>query len=214
MKANLTLVLEKMQNISADVTLVAVSKMVESQTIKAMYDLGQKEFGENRVQGLQPKTKELADLDIKWHFIGRLQTNKINQLIDLSPTLWHSCDSFKRAYEYDKRLHVKNKTQDTLLQINSANEDVKAGVSPDEAIETYIKIQEECPNINLKGVMSIGAFVDDEKIIQKSFETTYKIYEQLQPKGATICSMGMSNDFELAIKSGSNMVRVGSILFS
>lgn len=213
---NLEAVLEKIEKVKNEeqhVTLVAISKTVTNDIIKVMYEAGQKEFGENRVQAITSKADELKAFDIAWHFVGRLQTNKINHLINLSPTLWHSCDSYERAYEYNKRLHVKNKTQDTLLQINSANEDVKAGVAPNKALETYLKIQEECKNINLKGVMSIGAFVDDKKTIHKSFETTYKLYEQLHQHGATICSMGMSNDFELAIQSGSNMVRIGSVLF-
>lgn len=215
-KKNLEDVLSKIQKAksnSQNITLVAVSKTVDSETIKLMYKAGQMDFGENRVQVLKPKTQELENLNINWHFIGRLQTNKINQLIALSPTLWHSCDSLERAKEYDKRLCVQQKIQDTLLQINSANEDEKQGVSVQKAVETYLTIKETCPNLNLKGVMSIGAFTDDIKVIQQSFEATYKIYEQLQKQGATICSMGMSKDYELAIQCGSNMVRVGSSLF-
>lgn len=215
-KKNLEDVLSKIQKAksnSQNITLVAVSKTVDSETIKLMYEAGQMEFGENRVQVLKPKTQKLENLNINWHFIGRLQTNKINQLIALSPTLWHSCDSLERAKEYDKRLCIQQKTQDTLLQINSANEDEKQGVSVQKAVETYLTIKETCPNLNLKGVMSIGAFTDDIKAIQQSFEATYKIYEQLQKQGATICSMGMSKDYELAIQCGSNMVRVGSSLF-
>lgn len=215
-KKNLEDVLSKIQKAksnSQNITLVAVSKTVDSETIKLMYEAGQMEFGENRVQVLKPKTQELKNLNINWHFIGRLQTNKINQLIALSPTLWHSCDSLERAKEYDKRLCVQQKTQDTLLQINSANEDEKQGVSVQKAVETYLTIKETCLNLNLQGVMSIGAFTDDIKVIQQSFEATYKIYEQLQKQGATICSMGMSKDYELAIQCGSNMVRVGSSLF-
>lgn len=215
-KKNLEDVLSKIQKAksnSQNITLVAVSKTVDSETIKLMYEAGQMEFGENRVQVLKPKTQELENLNINWHFIGRLQTNKINQLIALSPTLWHSCDSLERAKEYDKRLCIQQKTQDTLLQINSANEDEKQGVSVQKAVETYLTIKETCPNLNLKGVMSIGAFTDDIKAIQQSFEATYKIYEQLQKQGATICSMGMSKDYELAIQCGSNIVRVGSSLF-
>ena len=142
--------------------------------------------------------------------IGRLQNNKINQMISLKPVLWQSCDSFERALEVDKRLSYK---LDTLLQINSADEDTKQGVSVTNAAEIYERIQSECKNINLKGVMSIGAHVDELKEVQKSFELTYKIYESLKPKGATICSMGMSSDFELAIKCGSNMIRLGTMLY-
>ena len=99
-----------------------------------------------------------------------------------------------------------------MLQINSANEDSKAGVTPKEAIDEYLKIK-ELKNVTLKGVMSIGAHSEDEKEIVKSFETTYEIFDKLQEHGAKYCSMGMSGDFELAIKCGSNMLRLGSILF-
>ena len=203
--------LEKVENLSKDVTLIAVSKNVTCTEVRELYTQGQRNFGENRVQELAKKELELQDFtDIKWHMIGRLQNNKINQMISLKPVLWQSCDSFERALEVDKRLSYK---LDTLLQINSADEDTKQGVSVANAAEIYERIQSECKNINLKGVMSIGAHVDEPKEVQKSFELTYKIYESLKTKGASICSMGMSSDFELAIKCGSNMIRLGTMLY-
>lgn len=203
--------LEKIENLSKDVTLIAVSKNVTCTEVRELYAQGQRNFGENRVQELAKKELELQNFtDIKWHMIGRLQNNKINQMISLKPVLWQSCDSFERALEVDKRLSYK---LDTLLQINSADEDTKQGVSVANAAEIYERIQSECKNINLKGVMSIGAHVDEPKEVQNSFELTYKIYESLKPKGATICSMGMSSDFELAIKCGSNMIRLGTMLY-
>ena len=164
--------LEKIENLSKDVTLIAVSKNVTCTEVRELYAQGQRNFGENRVQELAKKELELQNLtDIKWHMIGRLQNNKINQMISLKPVLWQSCDSFERALEVDKRLSYK---LDTLLQINSADEDTKQGVSVANAAE---------------------------------------IYESLKPKGATICSMGMSSDYELAIKCGSNMIRLGTMLY-
>ncbi|MCK4737504.1 MAG: YggS family pyridoxal phosphate-dependent enzyme, partial [Sulfurimonas sp.] len=127
------------------------------------------------------------------------------------PTLFHALDSIDLAHELQKKLEAKNMTLDALLQINSAKEESKHGVMPEVASETYEQIQKECPNIHLRGVMSIGAHSDDRAVIKKSFETTYDIYKELE--GATICSMGMSGDFELAIECGSNMVRLGSVLF-
>ncbi len=215
LKDNLENIMQKISQANTQhktIHLVAVSKSVQSEAIEELCQAGQVDFGENRVQALKQKHDELKYLNLNWHFIGRLQNNKINQLIDLNPVLWHSCDSLERAIEFDKRLEKKSKTQDTLLQINSANEDAKQGVSLNSAIDIYQQINETCKNIKLKGVMSIGAFSDDEKQIQKSFEATYKIFESL--KDAKFCSMGMSSDFELAIKCGANMLRVGSILFS
>ncbi|BCD59998.1 MULTISPECIES: YggS family pyridoxal phosphate-dependent enzyme [unclassified Nitratiruptor] len=195
------------------VQIVAVTKYVGTEEIEALYELGQRAFGESRVQDLKTKSEALSDLPIEWHFIGRLQKNKINHLIDLNPWLMQSLDSLELALEIDKRLEKKGKTMDCLLQINSAKEESKAGVLPEVAYDEYLKIIEETKHLNLCGVMTIGAHTDDTTLIQKSFETTYKIFESLKPHGAQICSMGMSNDFELAIRCGSNMVRIGSLFF-
>ncbi len=196
------------------VKIVAASKYVDAPAIEAMYQIGQRSFGENRVQELVEKSSTLIDLPIEWHYIGRLQTNKINHLLETNPFLIHSVESLDMAKEIDKRAKVKDQKVNILLQINSANEESKAGVSVDKAIDTYHDIVANCDNLSLKGVMSIGAHTNDEKVIAKSFESTYKIFESLQKDGAKYCSMGMSNDFELAIKCGSNMVRLGSVLFA
>jgi len=196
------------------VQIVAVTKYVGTDEIAALYELGQRAVGESRVQDLKAKSEALADLPIEWHFIGRLQKNKINHLIDIDPWLMHSLDSLELALELDKRLEKKGKKMACLLQINSAKEETKAGVMPEVAYDTYLKIVEETKHIDLQGVMTIGAHTDDQEAIRKSFETTYTIYDALKPHGAQICSMGMSNDFELAIECGSNMVRIGSLFFS
>jgi pyridoxal phosphate enzyme (YggS family) len=145
--------------------------------------------------------------------LGRIQKNKINRLIDIEPALIHSIDSVELAEALDSRLAQKGKTQDALLQINSAKEESKAGVAPEEAVDIYQEIQERCKNINLKGVMSIGAHTENRELVKESFKTTREIFDRLQKDGAKICSMGMSSDFELAILSGSNLIRVGSVIF-
>lgn len=200
-----------LKDINNKARLVAVSKNVTENEVIALYNQGLREFGENRVQELKRKSEILSNLDIKWHFIGRLQSNKINQLISLRPTLWQSCESLEMALEVDKRLNYK---LDTLLQINSAKEESKQGVDPKDAINIYKEIQSRCVNLNLIGVMSIGAHSDDIDEIKKSFEITKEIFDSLKPHGATICSMGMSGDFKLAIECGSNMIRLGTILYS
>jgi PLP dependent protein len=194
------------------VKIVAVSKYSTAQDIEKLYQIGQRAFGENKVQDLKTKAVELEELPLEWHFIGNLQKNKINNLLDINPTLFHALDSLELAHELQKKLETRDMTLDALLQINSAKEESKHGFMPEIAKEAYEEIKKECPNINLKGVMSIGAHTEDKDIIKKSFETTYEIYKQLD--GATICSMGMSGDFELAIECGSNMVRLGSIMFN
>ncbi|HEC1792740.1 TPA: YggS family pyridoxal phosphate-dependent enzyme [Campylobacter lari] len=203
---NLESIFEK--TIKQNVRLVAASKYVQNEQIRELFKQGVVEFGENQVQALALKKEKLQDLEIKWHFIGNLQSNKINLLIKQNPLLWQSCNGLKIAKAVDKRLDYK---LDTLLEINTANESSKSGIEQNKAIEEYLQIQEECKNLNLTGIMCIGSM--DEEKVQESFEQTFKIYEILQKHGAKICSMGMSGDFELAIKCGSNMVRLGSILF-
>ena len=193
------------------VKIVAVSKYSDNAAIEKLYHVGQRAFGENKVQDLEKKAEALEDLPLEWHFIGNLQKNKINKLLEINPALFQGLDSLELAHELQKRLLVKEMTLDCLLQINAAKEESKHGVMPEDALEVYKTVQKECPNINLKGVMSIGAHSDDKNLVKESFLTTHKIYKQLE--GATICSMGMSGDFELAIECGSNMVRLGSILF-
>lgn len=195
------------------VKIIGISKYSTSEEITTLYNAGQRAFGENKVQDLKEKMQALVELPIEWHFVGTLQKNKINNIIDLNPTLIQSLDSLELAQELNKKLEAKNKKLSALLQINSAKEESKSGVTPDEALEIYKQILDTCPNIKLKGVMSIGAHVEDEKIIRDSFKTTKKIYDELVPFGAKYCSMGMSGDYELAITCGSNMIRVGSTLF-
>jgi len=195
------------------VKLVTVAKYTEIENIATLYALGQRAFGENQVQQLKERMTELEELPLEWHMIGSLQKNKINNLIDLRPTLMQSLDSLALAEELNKKLEAKSGKMSCLLQINAAKEESKSGVASEEAFDLYQQIKETCPNITLKGVMTIGAHTEDTKIIQQSFETTQAIYEKLEKEGATICSMGMSSDYTLAIRCGSNLIRVGSALF-
>jgi len=196
------------------VKLVAVGKYSDEESIKTLYELGQRAFGENQVQQLETRVQNLEDLPLEWHMMGNLQSNKINKLIELRPALFQSLDSLKLAEALNQRLENNNQNMSCLLQINSAKEESKSGVSVEEAKDIYAQIEASCPQIKLKGVMSIGAHSQDKKLIQKSFEKTYKIYETLNQKNATICSMGMSNDYELAIQCGANLVRIGSKIFN
>ena len=213
-------VLTKIENVRVRVNqhqiikIVAISKSVDALAIQKMYDIGQRAFGENRIQDMSEKADQLASLPIEWHFVGRLQTNKINHLLDLNPFLMHSLSSLDLALDLNKRLEIKGKKLQALLQINSAYEVQKAGVLPEKALELYDQIAQTYNHIELKGVMSIGAHSDDQAVIQKSFETTYALFEKLQNKGAKYCSMGMSGDYELAVQCGSNMLRLGSVLFA
>ncbi len=195
------------------IKIIAASKYVGSKEIEDFYKVGQRAFGENRVQDFKTKAQYLENYPLEWHYIGRVQNNKINALLDLSPSLIHSCESFEMAQEIDKKAAVKGKKQNILLQINSAYEESKAGIDPKDAIKEYLKIKNELQNVTIKGVMSIGAHSEDKDEVRKSFETTYEIFDKLQSEGAKYCSMGMSGDFEIAVKCGSNMLRLGSVLF-
>ena len=195
------------------VQLVAIGKYTEVENIATLYELGQRAFGENQVQQLKERMHTLEELPLEWHMIGHLQKNKINNLIDLHPVLMQSLDSLSLAEELNKKLGAKETKINCLLQINSAREETKSGVTPEEARDIYLQIKENCPNITLKGVMTIGAHTEDTPTIQKSFESTYTIFETLKKEGASVCSMGMSGDYTLAIKCGSNLVRIGSALF-
>lgn len=216
-KIHLDKVIQRMEDARISVSehhivkIIAVSKYSTEEAIRRLYQIGQRAFGENKVQDLITKSQNLDELPLEWHFIGNLQKNKINHLIEANPFLFQGLDSLELAQAMQQRLEVKNAQMECLLQVNSANEESKSGVSCEEAKDIYAQINETCPNIELRGLMSIGAHTDDKKIIQNSFEKTFDIYKDI--KGADICSMGMSGDFELAIKCGSNMVRLGSILF-
>lgn len=193
------------------VKIVAASKYVDAQAIRDLYSIGQRAFGENKVQDLKIKADLLEELPLEWHFIGTLQKNKINQLLAIHPHMIHSIDSLELALALQERLSRENQTLRALVQVNSAYEETKSGFMPEEFSDRYAQIADHCPNLHLQGIMSIGAHTDDRAIVQKSFETTRSLFEQLPD--ATVCSMGMSGDFELAIECGSNLVRLGSILF-
>ncbi|PAF47488.1 YggS family pyridoxal phosphate enzyme [Helicobacter sp. 12S02634-8] len=195
------------------IQLVAVSKYATIQEIEALYACGQRAFGENKVQDFKAKSQVLDELPLQWHMLGTLQTNKINTLLALKPTLVHSLDSLELARALEARCARENITLNALLQINASYEPTKSGLPPQEAQETYLTIRKECPHIELKGVMSIGANTPEIKQIEASFEKTKNIFDTLKTQGAEILSMGMSGDFEIAIAYGANMVRIGSALF-
>ncbi|WQV00545.1 YggS family pyridoxal phosphate-dependent enzyme [Helicobacter pylori] len=193
------------------VKIVAISKNASLESIQHYYNCSQRAFGENKVQDLKTKMHSLEHLPLEWHMVGSLQENKINTLLSLKPTLLHSLDSLELALKIEKRCETLGVNLNALLQVNSAYEKSKSGVKPEETLEIYSQISETCKRIQLKGLMCIGAHTDDETKIEKSFITTKKLFDQL--KNASVLSMGMSYDFELAIACGANLLRIGSFLF-
>ena len=196
------------------VSLLAVSKYATTEQIQILHECGQRAFGENKVQDLKHKSQALESLPLEWHMIGTLQENKINALIELAPALLHSLDSLKLALALQKRLESKGKTMRALLQLNTSFESSKSGVPPAQAAELYHAILSQCPNIKLEGVMTIGAHSGDYRVVERSFVLAKEVFDSLQDFGARTLSMGMSEDFEIAIACGANVVRIGSRLFA
>jgi pyridoxal phosphate enzyme (YggS family) len=195
------------------IKLVAVSKYYTSSEIKIAFNTGQRAFAESRVQDLKQKQKELIDLPIQWHFIGNLQTNKINALIDADIYLLHSLSSMKLACELNNRLSVKNNKLNVLLQVNHTNELNKTGFKLSEISKTVEIINRDLKYLNIKGLMAIGPNSNNRDTIIENFRDISNVFKQIKNDTISILSMGMSSDYELGIACGSNMIRVGSLIF-
>ncbi|MDY3548403.1 YggS family pyridoxal phosphate-dependent enzyme [Riemerella anatipestifer] len=195
------------------VNLVAVSKTHPVKEIQKVYDLGQKVFGENKVQELVAKYPELPN-DIQWHLIGHLQTNKVKYIAPFIHTI-QSVDSEKLLQEIDKQAKKNERIINILLQVKIAEEDTKTGLEVNEVKELCLKIKQgEFPNIKLQGLMGMATFTDDETQIRREFSFLKQMYDQLSlTYPLDTLSMGMSGDFPLAIECGANSIRVGSAIF-
>lgn len=207
-----------------NVTLVAVSKTKPVEDILELYNLGQRDFGENYVQELLEKYEQLPK-DIRWHFIGHLQSNKV-KLITPFVSLIQGVDSEKLLKEINKEAKKNNRVIDCLLQVHIAKEETKFGLDAEELNSIITRIaatnsNEENPfqNVSINGLMGMASFTDDKEVVRKEFAFLKGLFEttnsKLQTTNAKLktLSMGMSADYELAIEEGSNMVRIGSLLF-
>lgn len=193
------------------VTLVAVSKIQPIEAILALYEKGQRDFGENYVQELVDKAEKLPK-DIRWHFIGHLQSNKVKYIAPFVHLI-QGVDSYKLLKEISKQATKAGRTIPILLQIHIAQEETKFGLDGSELKE--VMDAPPLPNVEIKGLMGMASFSEDEGLVQKEFQTLkslFDIYNQSTPS-FSILSMGMSGDYGLAIAEGSNMVRIGSLLF-
>ena len=199
-----------LNNIPSNVSLVAVSKTKPDTDILAAYNAGQKVFGENKVQEIVKKQKNLPS-DIKWHMIGHLQTNKVKHIASFV-SLIHAVDSIKLLKEINKRATQNNRIIDCLLQVHIAKESTKFGFDIEE-IEKVISIAKEYKNIKIKGLMGMATFTNDSKQINKEFKSIYQIFKKVKNKTLNTLSIGMSGDYKLAINNGSTMIRVGSAIF-
>ncbi|WP_462219948.1 YggS family pyridoxal phosphate-dependent enzyme [Ferruginibacter sp.] len=204
------------------VALVAVSKTKPIEDIQALYNLGQRDFGENYVQELAEKYEQLPK-DIRWHFIGHLQSNKVKYIAPFVHLI-HGVDSFNLLKEINKQGLKNNRVINCLLQIHIAKEETKFGFAEKELHElnqihdTSTSSVHELKNINIIGMMGMASFSDDMNAVKNEFASLKIIFDKyaLLPIAncqLSILSMGMSSDYKIAIEEGSNMVRIGSLLF-
>ena len=198
-----------------DVLLVAVTKLHDVSEINEAIDCGITDIGENKVQVIMNKYDRVKP--VRWHLIGHLQTNKVKYIID-KVSMIHSVDSLKLAQEIDKRAAQHNLTMDILIQVNSAMEESKFGITTEETVQLIRDILDTCPNVRLRGMMCIAPFEDNPEDARVYFEQVKALYDEYGKMDHPnldfrYLSMGMSNDFEVAIEAGSNLIRVGTMIF-
>lgn len=198
-----------------EVTLIAVSKTKPASMIEEAYGAGVRDFGENKVQELCEKHKELPQ-DIKWHMIGHLQRNKVKQIIGKT-VLIHSVDSLRLAEQIEEEAGKQDLIIDILLEINVAEEDSKFGFKLEEAESAILKIA-TFPHVRIKGLMTIAPFVENSEENRSVFKKLRQFYVDMQRKNIdnvsmSLLSMGMTGDYEVAIEEGATLVRVGTGIF-
>lgn len=197
-------------------TLVAVSKTKPAQEIRELYDFGQRDFGENYVQELTEKA-EMLPKDIRWHFIGHLQRNKVKYIASFVHLI-HGVDSEKLLNEINKEGRKNNKVINCLLQIHIAQEETKFGFDRQEVTDLMDKIKSGklvFEHVKICGLMGMASFTEDMQKVKAEFEMLQSLFKEVKqsfPEMDTL-SMGMSGDYNIAVASGSTMVRIGSLLF-
>ena len=198
-----------------EVTLIAVSKTKPVETLQEAYDLGVRIFGENKVQELTAKYEALPK-DIHWHMIGHLQTNKVKYIIDKAELI-HSVDSLKLAETIEKEAAKHDLIADILVEVNVAEEESKFGMKMEEVIPCVEQVS-AFPHVRVRGLMTIAPFVEDPEENRSIFADLHKLYIDIKKKNhdndtVSVLSMGMTNDYEVAIEEGATMVRVGTGIF-
>ncbi len=202
-------------NLKEDVLLCAVTKTHTAMEINEAIDAGVTDIGENKVQEILDKYDKVKP--VRWHMIGHLQTNKVKYIID-KVDLIHSVDSMKLAKEINKRAKQHDKVMDILIQVNSAQEESKFGISTDETKNMIMDILENCENIRIRGLMCIAPFAENPEDVRGYFAEVKKQYDEFgkinhERLDFKYLSMGMSHDYIVAMQEGANLVRVGSAIF-
>jgi len=195
------------------IKLVAVSKNFPSDAIEILYEKGHRDFGENRAQDLREKYEDLKNLDIVWHFIGRIQTNKIKYIVPIAEYI-HSVWRMKEIAEIQKRAEEINKTQKVLLEINISGEKSKAGLIP-SGVDAFLKDATSFKNIKIIGLMTMAPYTDNVDVIRNVFRSLKELRDNLNKKYPSIkeLSMGMTNDYKIAIEEGATLLRIGTRIF-
>ena len=194
-----------------EVVLVAVSKIHPAQAILELYNLGHRDFGENYVQELLAKQESLPK-DIRWHFIGHLQSNKVKFIAPFIHLI-HGVDSFKLLKEISKQGVKNQRVIEVLLQVHIATEETKFGLDEVELAEIMnAEKNSPLPGIRIRGLMGMASFSDDPTLVRSEFKKLKALFDQYFQKPGVL-SMGMSSDYRLALEEGSTMVRIGSLLF-
>jgi PLP dependent protein len=198
-----------LDRLGAGVRLVAVSKTKPVADILALYAMGQRDFGENYVHEMVDKAGQLP-ADIRWHFIGHLQTNKVKVLVSFVHLI-HAADSIRLLREIDKQAGLKGRVVDVLLQVHIAREETKFGLDEAEVGE-MMEQSVGLKHVRVRGLMGMASNTGDVEVVREEFHGLKGMLDRYFPDGGTL-SMGMSADYEIAIAEGSNMVRIGSLLF-
>ncbi|MCX7875866.1 MAG: YggS family pyridoxal phosphate-dependent enzyme [Melioribacteraceae bacterium] len=217
---NIKIVIDKIQNVCfrsgrnfSDINLIAVSKTQSIEIISDAFNYGLINFGENKAQELKQKAEQIK-LNLIWHFIGHLQTNKVKYVINHAEYI-HSVDSKKLADEINTKAEKINKLQKILLEVKTSDEESKFGLQTEEQVFELIEFCKSKKNLEVVGLMTMAPFTEDEISIRKSFSNLRMLKDKINSCGHNLkeLSMGMTNDFEIAIEEGSTMLRIGTAIF-
>jgi pyridoxal phosphate enzyme (YggS family) len=222
-KENIDVILERTKSAAIrsgknpeDIIIIAVSKTVDAERAREAAENGLINLGENRVQELVSKFEQLSDIDVKWHLIGHLQKNKVKYIIDKAELI-HSVEDLELANEINKRALKHNITANVLVELNIGEEDSKFGID-EKSVYEFIKSMEQYENIRVLGLMTVAPFCENPEEVRWVFKKMKEIFDKisvmkLKNTEMKYLSMGMTNDFEIAIEEGANIIRIGTAIF-
>ena len=208
-KANVKTAAERYDRDAGEITLVCVTKNRSLEDIREAIDCGIADVGENKVQETRFKYRALPS--VKWHMVGHLQTNKAKEAVEIFDLI-HSVDSLRLAQEIDKHAAKLNKAQDILIEVNASGEGAKFGISP-EGLYALIKSVKSLNNIKIRGLMTMAPIVENPEQARTCFRKLRGLIDSLNDLSMSILSMGMTQDYEVAIEEGATMVRIGTAIF-